>query len=259
MSANPNRSIYNECYVPAQLEFAPKTLYDARVLELRLRLLREHCAGKDVLDLCCGTGSYLIELLGRVRSIVGLDFSRKLIEAAAARIKFATASGTAAFVEGDASSLPFAKGSFDTVFSFASLYYVPNVQKAVAETARVLRPGGVAILDLGNSKSLATLTGTVCHRLYGWAKLYSIPYEDILDALSKAGLVIEQHHAFQILPLFGPRLVQMLLPFSTSLFKYPLGLMVRGRLLDTMISGAPFLRRVAFRHLFVLRKAQQHG
>jgi ubiquinone/menaquinone biosynthesis C-methylase UbiE len=256
MNSNPNRSIYNESYVPAQLEFAPKTLYDARVLELRMRLLREHCAGKDVLDLCCGSGTYLIELLGQVKSIVGLDFSRKLIEAAAVKIKSAASSGTAALVEGEARSLPFAGGSFDTVFSFASLYYVPDVERAIAETARVLRPGGTAILDLGNSRSLATLTGAACHRLYGWAKPYSVPYADILDAVSRAGMTIQQHHAFQILPLFGPPLVQLLLPFSTSLFKYPLGLMVRGRLLDCIISGAPGLRRVAFRHLLVLRKAQ---
>jgi ubiquinone/menaquinone biosynthesis C-methylase UbiE len=258
MSSNLNKSIYNERYVPAQLEFASKTLYDARVLEFRMGLLREFCAGKDVLDLCCGSGAYLIDLLDRVKSIVGLDFSRKMIEAAAASIKSAPASGAAGFVEGDARSLPFAEESFDTVFSFASLYYVPDVQQAIAETARVLRPGGVAILDLGNSRSLATLTGALSHRLYGWAKSYAVPYDDILDAIAKTGMEIEQHHASQILPLFGPRLVQVLLPFSTSLFKYPLGLMVRGRLLDSIVSGAPLLRRIAFRHLFVLRKAQ-HG
>ena len=102
------------------------------------------------------------------------------------------------------------------------------------------------------------MTGAMSHRFYGWAKSYAIPYDDILDAISKAGLAIEQHHSFQILPLFGPRLVQLLLPFSASLFKYPLGLMVHGRLLDCIISGTPLLRRFAFRHLFVLRKAK-HG
>jgi SAM-dependent methyltransferase len=169
-----------------------------------------------------------------------------------------TSSGSAGFVEGDARSLPFADGSFDTVFSFTSLYYVPDVQPAIAEIARVLRPSGVAIIELGNSRSLATLINAISHRLYGWAKSYAIPYRDILDAISNAGLGIEQHQAFQTLPLFGPRLVQLLLPFSTSAFKYPLGVMVRGRMLDSIISGAPLLRRVAYRHLFVLRKPH-HG
>ena len=149
MSSDLNKSIYSERYLPAHLELSPKTPYDARVLELRKGLLREYCTGKDVLDLCCGSGSYLIGLLGSVRSIVGLDFTRKLIETAALRARSAATSGTAAFVEGDARRLPFADKCFDTVFSYASLYYVPDVQKAIAESARVLRVGGVAILDLG--------------------------------------------------------------------------------------------------------------
>ncbi len=251
MSSDLNKRIYNERYAPGQLEFAPKTPYDAAILALRQRLLRNYCNGKDVLDLCCGSGAYIVDLLGYAKSVVGLDFSRNLIEAAATRFK----SEAVAFVEGDARILPFVAESFDTVFSFASLYYVPDVQKAISESARVLRPGGVAILDLGNSRSLATLTGAMSHRWYGWAKPYAIPYKKIIEAVSRAGFSIEEHHAFQILPLFGPRLVQLLLPFSTSLFKYPLGLKIRGRLLDSFISGAPILRRIAFRHLFLLRKA----
>jgi ubiquinone/menaquinone biosynthesis C-methylase UbiE len=255
VSLNPNRSIYNERYIPAQLELSAKTTYDSRVLELRFRLLDKYCSGKDVLDLCCGSGAYVVRMLDRVKTIVGLDFSRKLLEVAADRLQHGHAN-VAAFVEADATRLPFAEGSFDTVFSIASLYYVPNVHQAIAETARVLRPGGVAILDLGNSQSLATVVGELCYRFYGWAKLYPIPYEQMLKAISAARLTVEEHHAFQIVPLFGPRLIQLLLPFSTSLFKYPLGLKVRGQLLDSIISGAPLLRRAAFRHLFVLRKTQ---
>ena len=255
MNSNLNKSIYNERYAPAQLEFSPKTAYDAAVLALRCKLLQDHSDGLDVLDLCCGSGTYIAGLMDRARSVVGLDFSRRLIAAAAEKFK----SRRVTFVEGDARSLPFADGSFDTVFSFASLYYVPEVERAISETARVLRPSGVAILDLGNSRSLAGMTGAVSHRLYGWAKPYAVPYEKMLAAISTAGFAIEQHHAFQILPLFGPRWVQVLLPFSTSLFKYPMGLTVGGRLLDTIVSGAPPLRHFAFRHLFVLKKAAGRG
>jgi ubiquinone/menaquinone biosynthesis C-methylase UbiE len=250
MTVNPNRSIYSENYVPEQLEIAAKTAYDSCVLKLRFRLLNEHCSGKNVLDLCCGSGAYIDHISDRVKMIVGLDFSHKMLVTGASRIQVAT------FVEADATQLPFADESFDTVFSIASLYYVPNVQRAVAETARVLRPGGVALLDLGNSLSLAAIVGKLCHKFYGWAKLYPIRYEKMLEAISNAQLAIDEHYVFQILPLFGPRLIQVLLPFSTSLFKYPLGVTINGRMLDCIISGAPLLRHVAFRHLFVLRKKQ---
>jgi len=182
-----------------------------------------------------------------------VDFSHKQLLAASNRAQ-AAGLGIVRIVEADATRLPFADASFDTIFSIASLYYVPEVQQAIAETARVLRPGGVAILDLGNSLSLAVIVGKLCHRFYGWAKLYPIRYGKMLEAISNAQLAIEGHHVFQILPLFGPRLVQALLPFSASLFKYPLGVTLNGRMLDCIISGAPILRHIAFRHLFILRK-----
>jgi len=157
-------------------------------------------------------------------------------------------------VEGDATSLPFSNDSFDTVFSLASLYHVPGARQAILETGRVLRKGGVAILELGNTHSLATISSALCHKYYGWAKPYHMSYGAMLKAIAKAGFTIEEHHVFQLLPMFGPKALQLALPFSLSLFKYPLGLTVRGRLLDSIISGAPLLRRFAFRHVFVLRK-----
>lgn len=255
MRSNPNKSIYKESYVPAQLEHSARTPYDSHVLELRHQLLNEYCSEKNVLDLCCGSGAYINDISGRAKTVVGLDFSHKLLMAASNRVQ-ATGSKVVRLVEADATCLPFADASFDTVFSIASLYYVSEVQQAITETARVLRPGGVAILDLGNSLSLAAIVGELCHRYYGWAKLFPVRYGRMLEAISNAQLAIEKHHAFQILPLFGPRLVQILLPFSTSLFKYPLGMTVNGRMLDCIISEAPLLRHLAFRHLFVLRKKQ---
>ena len=50
-------------------------------------------------------------------------------------------------MRGDASSLPFRAESFDAVCCFAALYLIENPMRAIAEIARVLRPGGrVALL-----------------------------------------------------------------------------------------------------------------
>ncbi len=251
---NSNREIYNTNYVPAQLEFLPKTPYDVYILDLRLELLNQYCTGQDVLDLCCGSGSYMLKLLGRVRSITGLDFSRRLLVALSSRLKSLPDARKVAIVEGDAIELPFADASFGVVFSYTSLYYVPNAQKSILEVSRVLQPGGIAILELGNFYSLATLTSKLSHIYCGWAKPYHMKYRDMHNAIERSGLIIEQHHALQIMPMFGPKVVQLLLPFSLSLFKYPLGIKVCGRTLDSWISGLPILRKLAFRHVFVLRK-----
>jgi SAM-dependent methyltransferase len=49
---------------------------------------------------------------------------------------------------GDAQSMPFADNSFDMIQSRSVIHQLPHPEKALAEVARVLRPGGVAHLDL---------------------------------------------------------------------------------------------------------------
>jgi SAM-dependent methyltransferase len=101
------------------------------------RLLAAIASGapQSFLDVGCGRG----ELLERVHDalgarVVGLDQSEHMVELARAR-------GCEAVV-GDAQALPFADGSFDCVSAAWMLYHVPDVDRALAEFARVLRPGG---------------------------------------------------------------------------------------------------------------------
>src|SRR5580704_15403503 len=72
--------------------------------------------GQRILDVATGTGMVAAELLRRARcTVVGLDQSPEML--AAARARFATASGTAPveLVTGEAESLPFADASFDAL------------------------------------------------------------------------------------------------------------------------------------------------
>lgn len=97
--------------------------------------------GTKALDLCCGHGNLTEALSDAGAEVTGLDFSPAMLAAARARVP------GAAFVEGDAQAMPFADGSFDVVVSNVGLGHVPDQPKAVAEIARVLKPGGVAALS----------------------------------------------------------------------------------------------------------------
>jgi SAM-dependent methyltransferase len=57
-------------------------------------------------------------------------------------------------VEGSATALPFEDASFDTVYSFKVLPHVQDITEAMREVARVLRPGGRALLEFYNRHSL---------------------------------------------------------------------------------------------------------
>ena len=88
-----------------------------------------------VLDVGCGPGDLTERFVKEVGAEVkAIDLSTRMVELARAR-------GIDAQVA-DAEQLPFADGEFDCVFAGWVLYHVPNLGQAIAECARVLRPGG---------------------------------------------------------------------------------------------------------------------
>ena len=102
-------------------------------------------AGRPVriLDVCCGTGLMLswLERYARGAPVVGLEYS-------AGGIAFCQSRGHTALVHGTATDLPFATASFDLVTSFEVLDEIPDDRSAFAELARVLQPGGRALIRL---------------------------------------------------------------------------------------------------------------
>ena len=97
--------------------------------------------GRRVLDLCCGQGNVTAALVAAGAEVTGLDFSPAMLALARTRAP------AARLVEGDAGELPFADASFDAVACNVGIGHVPDQPRAVAEIARVLRPGGVAALS----------------------------------------------------------------------------------------------------------------
>jgi len=109
-------------------------------------------AGHRVLDLATGTADLALQIAARHPgvSLVGLDPSPGMLAIGHAKVDRAGLAGRISLVEGDAEQLPFADGSFDGVCMAFGIRNVPHRPRALAEMARVTRPGGrVAILELG--------------------------------------------------------------------------------------------------------------
>ena len=133
----------------------------------------------DELDIASGDG-VLAELLApHAHRYVCVDSSRRVVAAAAERLRRFR---NVEVREGDMHALPFAAGEFDLVVLMHALTYADKPAQAVAEAARVLRPGGRLLLS-----SLARHEHQNVVEAYGHTNL-GFSEKDLRRFVSRAGL-----------------------------------------------------------------------
>jgi ubiquinone/menaquinone biosynthesis C-methylase UbiE len=123
--------------------------YHALLDELEVELVGRYGTNRDVLECGCGTGLLLERFARFARTAKGIDLSPGMLAKATER-------GLDACV-GSVTALPFEDASFDVTCSFKVLAHVPQIGKALAEMARVTRPGGVILAEFYNPMSLRSL------------------------------------------------------------------------------------------------------
>jgi demethylmenaquinone methyltransferase / 2-methoxy-6-polyprenyl-1,4-benzoquinol methylase len=96
-----------------------------------------------VLDACCGTGDLAVAAARARGRVTGLDFSERMLERARRKAP------ELEWVRGDLLALPFPDGSFDAATVGFGVRNVENLDQALNELRRVLRPGGrLGILEI---------------------------------------------------------------------------------------------------------------
>ncbi|MFP6759586.1 MAG: metalloregulator ArsR/SmtB family transcription factor [Alphaproteobacteria bacterium] len=122
-----------------------------------------------LLDIGTGTGRILELLAPRVEHGVGLDLSHEMLEAARVRLN-ARALRHCQVRHGDMYNLPFAADSFDAVVFHMVLHFADNPLAAMAEAARVLKPGGRLLLVDFAPHDQEFLRDEHAHRRLGFAE-----------------------------------------------------------------------------------------
>ena len=105
--------------------------------------------GQRILDVATGTGMVAFGLARRGATVVGLDQSEQMLNAARERLA-AEPSDNLTFIQGEAEHLPFADGEFDALTFTYLLRYVDDRAATMRELARVVRPGGrIGMVEFG--------------------------------------------------------------------------------------------------------------
>ena len=180
--------------------------------------------GQRVLDVGSGPGflsNAISDCVGQTGSVFGIDISKPLLEIAHSQLKDRA---NVEFHLGDATKLPLPSEDFDTVVSTQVLEYVLQVDAAMDEFHRVLKPGGtVALLDtdwdsiVWHSSDKARMNRI----LKAWEQHAADPFlpRTLAKKLIRAGF---QVHSQKIIPIYNSefrqdtysnRLIDLIVPF----------------------------------------------
>lgn len=146
---------WDEVYADPGIDGAVYRLREARVLDAFDRLALP--AGGRVLELGPGAGRVAVELARRGHRIVCLDPAEAMLRSTEARARAEGVGDRVQTVAADAHALPFADGEFAAVVAVGVLPWLERPAAALAEIARVLEPGGAAVLTSDNRARLTFL------------------------------------------------------------------------------------------------------
>ena len=147
-------------------------------------------AGKRILDAGCGVGAFS-EPWTRANTVVGVDFSEKSLEFAAAR--------GLQTLSADLTALPFESGSFDLVVCIGVIQLIENYQPVLAELARVTKPGGMLLVQTLHQGSLQRKLLGLVERSKKFDRMYEMA--ELRDEFDRLGLgevsFLKQYHPFK--------------------------------------------------------------
>lgn len=135
----------------------------------------------DLLDVACGSGSFLATCARQVRFAAGVDASAVAVSSARKHLAAQIANGTAEIVLGDAANLPWPDGRFSAVTCLGSLDLMPEPERVLREMRRVLRPDGRVVFTMGSRFHDERAQQKYAAQAWCWTE------DKLADALHEAG------------------------------------------------------------------------
>lgn len=132
---------------------------------------RQHLpAGKRMLDIGCGTGVIAIELARRGYVVNAIDSVPAMIELTKSHAADAGVNERMSVAVGDAHRLTFENAAFDVVIAMGVTPFLHSLSDAMQEMSRVLKPGGLLIVNADNKWRLSRLLDPMLSPLLSWPR-----------------------------------------------------------------------------------------
>jgi len=126
------------------MNFGHKSIYENVAKALALQ------PTDDLLEIACGNGHFIKNYTSNAHSVTGLDLSQLCVKLATKKNKKRIVAGSAEFVLGEATQLPWEDNKFSVATSMSSflLFTKPVAMESLKEMYRVLRPGGRVVVSV---------------------------------------------------------------------------------------------------------------
>lgn len=150
---------------------------------------------KQALDLGCGTGIYLREIIERGFCGIGIDISFDMVSSANEKLDTTEKSF---FIQGDIEKLPFGDNSFECIICAGTLEFLPDLKSALSEIRRILMNSGIFIATFPNAVKLKNIFDPMFYYSYISRKRKNVPS---VSALSDSNFSGKKFLLFQIIKM----------------------------------------------------------
>lgn len=166
-----------------------------------------------VLDAACGTGRHSVWLAAQGHEVIGVDLSPDMLARARAKLP------DARFERGELNALPLPDASVDSALCALALVHLADLHPALAELARVVRPGGRVVISdvhpflvaLGWQAQFRTADGGA-----GFVRLNRHLPSDYIEAAMAAGLTVRDLREPTLPPASAVTVAQVRLPEANA-------------------------------------------
>lgn len=229
-----NSAYYHKYWIDILLEYVPK----------------DKSEGLKILDYGCGSGMVMKHVIYNINSslVVGIDISKEMLKIARKR-------NAGELVLGNVMSCGFKEECFDIIISRGVLYLLNNLEEAIKEINRILKPGGILVISEPNENLILDLIRKVLRlRSSRFSKEHkSIQKKRLIKLLirNEYYVIDYKHFGFLAFPFAFVDVFKIykFLPFMMC------KILIR---IDDIFSKVPYLNTLSWHFIVVARKIKKN-